>query len=57
MSVTRTGGRYVRDPKTGAVAQVDGPAIRAAEATATAPAAKPAAKTKAAPPADAADKE
>lgn len=53
MSVTRTGGRYVRDPKTGAVEQVEGPAIRAAAAPA-----KPATKIKAAPPADAAaDKE
>lgn len=55
MSVTRTGGRYVRDQKTGAIEQVEGPALRAAQAAQAATPATPAAppaKTKAAPPAD-----
>lgn len=47
----RTGGRYVRDPKTGQLTQVEGPAQRAAEearAAAAKPKAPPAPKATAA---------
>lgn len=43
---SRTGGRYVRDPKTKALTQVEGPALRPDEP----PAAKPAKTAKTAPP-------
>ncbi|SOE00678.1 hypothetical protein [Caenispirillum bisanense] len=48
MSVERTGGRYVRDPETKKLTQVDGPALRAAaEQKAQAAAAEAAKKDKA----------